>query len=308
MALRALRGMEELFTTIKRRARTLLLCGVLAVSSPVAAAEPESIGCGDRIVALSPSLAEVVDQLGLTEKLVAVSRYTKYPPAAARLANAGGLLDPNLEGILALKPSLVLGLNETGDLVTKLKAFGVTTAIYDHRRIKGILDSIRDLGSRCAVSERAEAVLKTLSLRTDRVSAKTFGKKKVTALVLIGTKEDAQKLNNLYVSGRDGFYTDLLTLAGAENVFVGLTGAFSSVSREALIKADPDYIVQVVSGEDASAFERRAIRAAWDDLPYLKAVKANQVLLLADYVDSIPGPRYPDVLDKVFTFIQEGRR
>lgn len=305
MALQALRGMEELFTTIKRQARTLLLCGVLAVCLPAAAAEPEYSGC-DRLIALSPSLAEVVDKLGLTERLVAVSRYTKYPPAAAQLANAGGLLDPNLEGILALKPSLVLGLNETGDLVTKLKTFGVATAIYDHRRIKGILDSIKDLGVRCNVSERAEKVLKILSDRTDRVRAETFGKKKVTALVLIGTKEDAQKLSNLYVSGRDGFYTDLLTLAGAENVFVGLTGAFSSVSREALIKADPDYIIQVVSGEDASAFERRAIRAAWDALPYLKAVKDNHVLLLADYVDSIPGPRYPDVLDKIYTFIQEG--
>ena len=300
--------MGELFTTTKNFMRALLFCGALMLADTRSAvSEQNGPGCGDRIVALSPSLAEVVDSLGLTEKLVAVSRYTKYPPAAARLANAGGLLDPNLEGILALKPSLVLGLNETGELITKLKAFGVTTAVYDHRRISGILESVKDLGERCAVSERAAEVRKALVERTDAVKTKVFGKKKVTALVLIGTKEDAQKLNNLYVSGRDGFYTDLLTLVGAENVFFGLTGAFSSVSREALIKADPDYIVQVVSGEGASAFERRAIRAAWDSLPYLKAVKEDHVLLLSDYVDSIPGPRYPEVLDKIFTFIQKGR-
>lgn len=260
----------------------------------------------ERVIALSPSLVEVVAELGLESRLVGVSRFTRYPDSARQLAQVGGLLDPNLEAIIARKPSLVLGLNEHGDLIRKLQKLGVKSEILDHRRISGIMESITRIGSWCQITPRADTVRGELQKILDRARRSVLGKKKSRALVLIGGKQDALTLGNLYVSGRDGFYADLLDLSGAENVFHGLTGAFTGVSREALIRQDPEFIFHIVSGDALSDTERRAILAAWHSLPYLKAVKGNQVFVLGDYADSIPGPRFPLVLEKFYRALHQG--
>lgn len=304
---RVLQHMADLFSIIKRcfaRGSVVIIATLLTL--PLAScAEPMSVSdhCGHRIVALSPSLVEVVDALGLTDRLVAVSRYARFPPSIQTLPTIGGLLDPNIEGILSFNPSLVVALSESRDLAEKLDTFSVPTVIFDHRRVSGILESIQKLGVRCAVSQRADALLVKIRDRVDHVRLSALGKNHLRALVLVGNKDDALRLTNLYVSGRDGFYTDLLQILGMRNVFQGLTSAFSGVSREALIKEDPDLIFQVVSDAEISSFERRAILAQWESLPYLKAVKNKRVFLLADYVDNVPGPRFPEVLEKMSRFI-----
>ncbi len=295
--------MEGWYTIISTLAARWLVIAALmlfAALGGVAAEDAEPADdCGQRIVALSPSLVEVIDVLGLTDRLVAVSRYAKYPPAVSALPSIGGLLDPNTEGILFFKPTLVIGLSESADLTEKLKKFSVPVHIFDHRRISGILDSIGSLSARCGVSDRGNAVLMDIRRRVENVRLKTLGKNRLRALVLVGNKVDALRLTNLYVSGRDGFYTDLLQIIGVRNVFQGLTGAFSGVSREALIREDPDIIFQVISDQEISMLEQKAILANWATLPYLKAVKNKKIFLLTEYVDNIPGPRFPEVLEKM---------
>ena len=41
--------------------------------------------------------------------MVGRSKYCDYPPEAVRLPVVGGFADPNLEAILALAPTLVIG-------------------------------------------------------------------------------------------------------------------------------------------------------------------------------------------------------
>lgn len=294
--------MVELFITIKRTSVSLVLLAAFACLPGKASSE----GRCQRIVALSPSLVEVVDQLGLTDNLVGVSRFTEYPEAAKALAQVGGLLDPNIEAIMSHRPTIVFGLSEHGDLLQKLEKLKLDSVTLDHRRLAGILESITRIGNLCGRQDVAAQVRGEAQSQIDRARRSTFGKKKERALVLVGGKLDAMTLGNLYVSGRDGFYADLLDLAGAENVFRGLTGAFSGVSREALIKQDPDFIFHVVSGDSISSTERRAILSAWRTLPYLSAVKKNQVFILSDYVDSIPGPRFALVLNKMYADLHAG--
>ena len=61
-----------------------------------------------RIVSLLPSLTETVCELGQCQRLVGVDRYSDYPPSVQKLPQVGGGLDPNIEGIVALKPDVVL--------------------------------------------------------------------------------------------------------------------------------------------------------------------------------------------------------
>jgi len=65
-----------------------------------------------RIVSLLPSLTETVCALGACARLVGVDRNSDYPAQVRQLAPVGGGLDPNIEAIVALKPDLVLMMDE----------------------------------------------------------------------------------------------------------------------------------------------------------------------------------------------------
>src|SRR5215467_11364507 len=61
-----------------------------------------------RVVSLSPSMTEIVYALGLQDQLVGDTDYCDYPPDARKKHKVGGVTNPSLEAIAALKPDLVL--------------------------------------------------------------------------------------------------------------------------------------------------------------------------------------------------------
>lgn len=61
-----------------------------------------------RIVSLAPNVTEILFALGLEERIVGVTRYCDYPAGALNKDKVGGLVDPGLEKISALKPDLIL--------------------------------------------------------------------------------------------------------------------------------------------------------------------------------------------------------
>src|SRR5207244_8574867 len=65
-----------------------------------------------RIVSLVPSVTEILYTLGAEERLVGVTDFCDYPPAARQRPSVGGMVNPNLEAIVALKPDLVIATTE----------------------------------------------------------------------------------------------------------------------------------------------------------------------------------------------------
>ena len=61
-----------------------------------------------RIVTLAPSITEIVYFLGLGERVVGVTKYSSYPPDAARKPKVGSYVDLNVEMIVSLSPDLVI--------------------------------------------------------------------------------------------------------------------------------------------------------------------------------------------------------
>ena len=64
-----------------------------------------------RIISLAPSTTEIVFALGLGDRLVGVTRYCDYPPAATNIAKVGGYVDPSYEAMVALEPDLSILLS-----------------------------------------------------------------------------------------------------------------------------------------------------------------------------------------------------
>src|SRR5271169_1846339 len=69
-----------------------------------------------RIVSLAPSVTEDLFALGAGPQVVGVSQYCDYPPQVRELPRVGSFLTPNLEAIIALRPTLVVGLELSSDV------------------------------------------------------------------------------------------------------------------------------------------------------------------------------------------------
>ena len=59
-------------------------------------------------MSLVPSVTEILFAIGAQDRLVGVTDFCDYPPAARRKPSVGGMLSPSLETLVALKPDLVV--------------------------------------------------------------------------------------------------------------------------------------------------------------------------------------------------------
>jgi ABC-type Fe3+-hydroxamate transport system substrate-binding protein len=95
-----------------------IVMGRASLAPPQPQREPSSVRVGaelarpgaapHRVVSLVPATTEMLFAMGAGNVVAGVSSYDRYPPEVATLPKLGGLLDPNVERLLALKPDLVI--------------------------------------------------------------------------------------------------------------------------------------------------------------------------------------------------------
>lgn len=290
---------------IQRIAAVLLFAGILSMWSAVALGDSQT-PC-TRIVSLAPSITEVLFELGLGRNVVGVSRYDRYPAAVRELPQVGGLFDPNYEVVVRLEPSLVVALAEFGEKISYAERLGLSMLVVDHRSVEGILRSISILGERCAVTERAKAVVANLRGAIERITRRAANRELVPTLVVVGGGNEGAILKSVYASGKDGFYDDILRLAGGKNVIRGDTMAVPTVSAEGLLALNPEVIIQVRDAEESRGTSAEEIVTAWQAFPHLRAVQAGRVYVVSDDYVTIPGPRFIQTLEKFADLLAANR-
>ena len=88
---------------------SLFVCCVGLIAAP-ASAEDNAQGRNTpkRIITISPNSAESICDLGACDRIVGVDKFCVYPPSLQHRPRVGGLFDPDLEKIVALRPDLVV--------------------------------------------------------------------------------------------------------------------------------------------------------------------------------------------------------
>ena len=97
-----------------------------------------------RIVSMLPSLTEGVCAMDQCQRLVGVDRYSNFPDSLKTLPKLGGGMDPNIEGIVALKPDVVLVSGKSRS-TERLEALGIKVVALEpksHADVKRVLEKI----------------------------------------------------------------------------------------------------------------------------------------------------------------------
>ena len=266
-----------------------------------------------RIVSLAPSITEVLFKLGLGDRVVGVTRYCDYPPEATEKPVVGGYFDVNYEMLLSLKPDLIVLLVEHADARNRLEELGLETLAVNHSRVNGILESITTIAERSGVAENGRDLRNSLENRIRDIQEKFVSvspRPRVPAsdnspprvLVAVGRLMDRSSGGEIFISGRDGFYDDLIVLAGGMNVYREETLKFPAISDEGLIRLDPDIILEMVPDLTGEA-DRESLMDLWRSKPGIMAGREGRVHILGEDYVVIPGPRFVDLLEDMAEII-----
>ena len=125
------------------------------------------------IVSIAPSITETLFALGLGDRVVGVSKFSNYPPEVKEIPCIGGHLDPNLEAILALKPDLVIMLEEQRESLSALAKLNLETLVVNHQTTSGIIDSFRRIGRVCGRGPEGRRMAQDYEDRLKQIRTKT---------------------------------------------------------------------------------------------------------------------------------------
>jgi len=257
-----------------------------------------------RTVALSPSLVEIVYQLECEASLVGVSRFCNYPPDAKNKPVVGGYLDLNLEKVIRLKPDVVLLLREQESQVEHLQRLGIETHFFDHTSTEAILSSILKIGTILHKRTKAERIVATIEKRMDQLSPLSGSiDQKPRVLISIDRNTEEAQPSALIAAGAGGVHQEYIELAGAINAYNG-PASYPSLSRENLIRLNPDFIIELVQKDHWRSVGEKKLRKQWETYPELKAVQNGRVFFLHEDRHHIPGPRFIETLETISHILQ----
>ena len=238
-----------------------------------------------RIIALTPSLVEILFALGLGDRVAGVGNYVLYPPEAASKPRIGGLFDPNLERIVSLKPDLAVLLPSERDLGRQLEPLGVDILIVPDETLADVEASFQTIARRCGVPEAGERW--AARLRADLAPRPLPGP---PLQVMVSVGRSAGRLGEVTVAARRTFYDELLTRMGAVNVFADAPTRYPQVNLEEIVARQPDVILEL-RPDPLTPDKSAAIVNDWSVFPRIPAVRNGRIHVISGDYTMLPGPR-----------------
>ena len=233
-----------------------------------------------RIISLSPSITEILFEIGSGNQVIAVDNLSNYPNEAP--ISDISAYDPNVEAISLLNPDLVILSYNIKNLKAALKKIGIETIYLPAPlNFEDILDQIDYLGLQTGNEDKAKKLISKM-------------KNRMKTLQKLRENEKATKIYheidpNYYSPSKFSFIGDIYQKLNYKNVAdkadISNLG-YPKLSPELIISENPDLIV--LPGKDNKYVEKIKLRPGWS---YIEAVKKNNFLLTNNDIASRWGPR-----------------
>jgi iron complex transport system substrate-binding protein len=240
-----------------------------------------------RIISLAPHMTEIIYAIEAQNQLIAVTDYCRYPEDASNKEKIGGLLNPNIEKMVNLKPTHLFGLPSHDKLRQDLEKYGLTVTMLSNENIQDVLNTITTIGNMIGNSKQASRLVNRINTFLDsiRVNKKDVS---IKAALMIGREKGT--LRNITAAGKDTYIDKLWELVGGENIYADLPTRYGTINLESLLLRNPDVIIQFDMKKERGVF-RADITQEWLDLKNLNAVKNKNIFVIGGNHTMIPGPR-----------------
>ncbi len=255
-----------------------------AVGRTVEIAQPPQ-----RIIPIFASNAELVAALGLTDRIVGVEAYTRFPPELTKKPQVGGRLGFSVDAIVAQRPDLLIvtpARQAMHQLIDPMTRLGVPVVVLLARSVAEVMDNLRLVGRAAGVPERGETIAAALETRLSSVeNAAPAARPRVVMIT-------GRLGNGLVLVARADTYTgDAIVKAGGRHALE--RSVVAHVSPEAIVAADPDVLLFAGTKVDLDAL---VAQPGWR---LARAVREGRAYTVARAEFLIPGPRTVDGIEKL---------
>jgi iron complex transport system substrate-binding protein len=188
-----------------------------------------------RIVSLVPSLTEAVCTLGACARLVGTDRFSNWPAAVRALPKLGGLEDPQIEGVIALKPDLVL-VSRSARVIDRLEGLGLKLLVFDSDSHADVRRSLQVLGQVLGDAAAGDRLWADIERRVADAAARV-------PLSLRGKTVYFEVGSGPYAAGASSFIGQTLARLGLVNIVPAAMGPFPLLNPEFVVRARPDVVM-----------------------------------------------------------------
>jgi iron complex transport system substrate-binding protein len=238
-----------------------------------------------RIVCLTEETTETLYLLGEQHRIVGISGYTVRPPEARQeKSKVSAFWNAKIDKILALEPDLVLGFSDMqAEIANQLVRAGLQVHVFNQRRIAGILQMMRMLGSMVGADAKAQALVQRLQAGLDDIAA-------AAARLPRRPKVFFEEWNDPLISGI-GWVSELVGIAGGDDVFPELAAKSHGKDRIVqdpleVVRRAPDMVLGSWCGRKFRP-EQVTARPGWAEVP---AVRDGELHELKSSEILQPGP------------------
>lgn len=239
----------------------------------------------ERIISLAPSNTELLFALGAGERLVGVTRYCNYPPAAERVARVGDV-SLNFEEIVGLRPDLIIAVGSMqGDSIDRLEKLGCKVIVLEARRVADVPRHLRLLGRAMGLAAQAETQARSFENRIAVVTARV---KRSSAQPRVFVEIWNQPLISV---GPGTYLNELIEMAGGASISSDCSTQWPHFSEEMVIQRNPEVVI-------LTCFNRAEVmkRESWKGL---SAMKTGRVYEVNPDIYVRPTPRLADGLEQL---------
>ena len=198
----------------------------------------KTLGTEPRLIATSPAVAAICDRLELDLVGVCSTSVSTIPERYKELPDVGTAMRPDMEVIASLNPDWILSPSSLrSDLEPKYEAIHTDWAFLNLRSVKGMYQSIHELGEIFGKEEKAAELEKEFQDFYEKYKTVNENKKHPKVLILMG-------LPGSYIIATENSYVgSLVEMAGGENVYAGTDQEFLTVNTEDMKSKEPDMIL-----------------------------------------------------------------
>jgi iron complex transport system substrate-binding protein len=290
--------------------KTVILCGFILflAASPLSGADVEVKTVTDqvgrrvvvpsdpqRVIALAPSITEIIFALGRENCLKGVTKYSDFPKQASKLPKVGSYVYLDLERIVSLRPDLCIAIKDGNpkEAVEKLESIGIPVYAVNPKNIETVINTVIEIGKLLNASKKADALAKNMRHRIKRVEA-LIAKTDLRPGIFFQIGIDP-----IVSVGTDTFIHELIIKAGGRNLAEGPV-SYPRFSMEQVLSLAPDIII-ITSMARSVVFEQ--VKEEWNKWPNMPAVKNGRIFLEDSNLFDRPTPRLVDGLELLLKLI-----
>ncbi len=272
--------------TAMQRASVFLATGLLACAMGTGqAAEPQ------RVISLGGTVTEIIYDLGMQDKLVADDQSSLYPEAATRLPRVGYYRAVPAEGVLSLKPDLVIASENAGPAssLEKVRAVGINViTVSDKPGIESLYERIGQIAKALSAQAKGDALIRQIQAQVKAAQAAPGASRRA---VLILNRTGAKLM-----AGGDTTANAIMELAGLENVLKAQRG-YKPVSAESLLSLQPEMIIVTkASLQAAGGLEKFRADPV---IAHTPAAANGQIVVMDDLLALGMGPRVSEAIEQL---------